>query len=251
MDEETLRKIAVEQYLQGKDPIAIYSELGRSKPWFFKWLHRYQSGDTEWYKDKPKTPHCHPHETPPERQNLVKNIRIQLEDSYAQVGTPAIKWEFKKLGITPPSDRTINRILKREGLVKKNSLYLQRSGIPLFHQASGNQQHPPSGSAWTEIHQERWAFLFAQCYGSLQPPNLASPSTRKRRPNGGPGLAPLLEDDGDSRLPPSRQRTLFSWKQPLLSLVWRRPQTLSGPGDRDGLYPHRRTLAQWCRRELQ
>ena len=35
MDEETLRKTAIEQYLQGKPPALIYSELGRTKTWFF------------------------------------------------------------------------------------------------------------------------------------------------------------------------------------------------------------------------
>lgn len=38
MDEETLRKIAIEQYLQAKEPVTIDNELSRTKPWFFKWL---------------------------------------------------------------------------------------------------------------------------------------------------------------------------------------------------------------------
>jgi hypothetical protein len=243
MEEETLRKMAIEQHLQDKSPHSIYREMGRSKYWFFKWLHRYQSGDTEWYKDKPKTPHRHPHETPPEMQNLVKNIRIQLEDSYAQVGTSAIKWEFKKLGVTPPSDRTINRILKREGMVKKNSLYAQRTGLPLFYQPSGNQQHPSGRPSWTPIHQKRWAFLFAQCHGSSQPPSLSSSSTQQRRPSRGIRLDSLLENNGHPRLPSSRQSTLFSWKQSLSSVLWHCPQTLSVAGNRGGLHPYRRTLA--------
>ena len=32
MDEETLRKMAIEQYLQGKEPVAIYLELGIPNP---------------------------------------------------------------------------------------------------------------------------------------------------------------------------------------------------------------------------
>ncbi len=126
MDEETLRKMALEQYLQGKTPVSIYSEMGRTRPWFFKWLHRYRSGDPGWYKDKPQTPHGRPRETHPEMKKLVKNIRIDLEEHpWAQIGTSAIKREFKKLGVTPPSDRTINRILKREGLVKKTPYTLK------------------------------------------------------------------------------------------------------------------------------
>ena len=243
MDEETLRKMAIEHHLQGKSPISIYREMGRSKFWFFKWLHRYQTGDTQWFKDQPKTPHRHPYETPSETKNLVKNIRIQLEDSYAQVGTSAIKWEFKKLGISPPSDRTINRILKREGLVKKNSLYAQRSGIPLFHQAPGIQQHPSGRSGGSSVHQKRWPFLFPQCHRSLQSSSLSSPSTKERRPNRGSRLNPRLEDDGHPRFSSSRQRTLFPWKQSLPSLLWHRPPTLPAVWNRGGVHPYRRTLA--------
>jgi len=244
MDEETLRKMAIEQYLQNKAPILIYSELGRTKPWFFKWLHRYQTGDAEWYKDKPKTPHGHPHKTSPEMQKLIRNIRIQLEKHpYAQVGTSAIKWESEKLGITLPADRTINRILKREGLVKKNSLYPQRSGIPVFQRTPDIQQHPSGGPCWPQIHQKRWPVLFTQCYGSLQSPNLPPSPTQKRRSNRGSGLDPLLEGDGPSRLSSTRQRTLLPREQSLSSLFWHCPQTLSVAGDRSDFHSHWRTLA--------
>ncbi len=244
MEEENLRKMAIEQFLQDKSPVAIYRDMGRSKFWFFKWLQRYQSGDAEWYRDKPKTPHSHPQETSSEMQKLIRNIRIQLEEHpYAQIGTSAIKWEFKKLGITPPADRTINRILKREGLLKKNSLYPQRSGVPLFQGTSGNQQYPTGGPPWTQIYQGRWPFLLAQYHGSLQSPRLSPSPTGQRRSSRGPGFDPLLENYGDSRFPPSRQRTLFSGKQSLPSFLWHRPQTLSVSGHRSDLYPDRRTLA--------
>jgi len=244
MEEETLRKMAIEQFLQGKDPVSIYHEMGRSKFWFFKWLHRYQSGDIEWYRGKPKTPHGHPQETPPEMQKLIRNIRVQLEEHpYAQIGTSAIKWEFKKLGVTPPSDRTINRILKRERLVKKNSLHPQRSGISLFHQAPRIQQYPTGGPPWAQIYQRGWTFLFAQYHGSLQPPHLSPSPTSKRRSIRGFGLDQLLEDHGSSRLSPSRQRTLFPGKQSLPSFLWHCPQNLFASGDRSGLHPYRRTLA--------
>jgi len=36
------------------------------------------------------------------------------------------KWEIQKLGLPFHSDSTINRTLKREGLVKKNSIFPQR-----------------------------------------------------------------------------------------------------------------------------
>ena len=244
MEERTLRKMAVEQYLQGKTAVSIYREMGRSKYWFFKWLHRYQSGDANWYQDRPRIPRSHPHQISPEMRKLIINIRTQLEEHpYAQIGTSAIKWEFKKLGVIPPSDRTINRILKREGLVKKNSLYPQGRRIPLFHRSPGFQQHPSGGPSGAKIHHGRWAFLFAQYHGSLQPPGLSSSPTKKRRPSRSSGLDQLLEDYGHARLPSSRQPTLLPREQSLPSFLWHCPQSLSVAGDRGGLHPYKRTLA--------
>jgi len=54
--EQELRKTAVNRYLKGETPKSIYTDLKRSKNWFFKWLKRYKSGEPEWYKDKSKAP---------------------------------------------------------------------------------------------------------------------------------------------------------------------------------------------------
>jgi transposase-like protein len=246
MDEETLRKMAMEQALQGKTPVSIYREMGRSKKWFFKWLQRYKSGDTEWYRDHPRIPHSHPYQTCPDTRNLLIRIRRQLEEHpYAQIGTSAIKWECQKLGLTPPSDSTISRIIRREGLVKKNSLHPQGGGISIFARSAGHQQYPPSRSSRRPLYQERRPFLFASYYRSLQPPGLYSPPATKRRRVGGQGFAALLENDGHPRFSPSRQPTLFPGKQSVPALLRHRPSTLFIPGDRSGFHPHRRTLAQW------
>jgi putative transposase len=120
MDEESLRKMTIEQFLQGKETVTIYKELGRTKPWFFKWLTRYQSGDKQWFQDQSRAPHTFPHKTSPTLQQLITKVRIQLEeDPYAQIRVSAIRWECAKLGITPPPDRTINHILKRADLLNK------------------------------------------------------------------------------------------------------------------------------------
>lgn len=181
MEEEHLRKMAIEQFLKGKSPISIYGDLGRSKPWFYKWLHRYQSGQDEWFKDESKAPH-HPNKTPEDTQKMVTNIRLQLEEHpFAQIGVSAIQWELRKLGVSPPPDWTINRILKREGLVKKNSLYPQGGGISLLPRTPGDQQHPSSRSSGPPVYQGRRAFLFASYYGPLQPSGLYPPPAPQRR----------------------------------------------------------------------
>jgi transposase len=132
--EEEIRKQAVERYLTGEQPKEIYTDLKRSKKWFFKWLRRFQTGDLDWYKDRSKAPLRRANKTGNKKRQLIVSIRKQLESQrFAQTGVSAIKWELSKLGLDFPSDSTINRILKDEGLVKKNCLCSQRSRVSLFH----------------------------------------------------------------------------------------------------------------------
>ena len=132
--EEEIRKQAVERYLTGEQPKEIYTDLKRSKKWFFKWLRRFQTGDLDWYKDRSKAPLRRTNKTSNKKRQLIVSIRKQLESQrFAQTGVSAIKWELSKLGLDFPSDSTINRILKEEGLVKKNFLCSQRSRVSLFH----------------------------------------------------------------------------------------------------------------------
>lgn len=125
--EQNLRKKAINLYLKGGTPKSIYSELNRSKNWFFKWLKRYQSGDPDWYKDESRAPKKKPTATSEIDRQRIISVRTRLDSQkFAQIGVSAIKWELSKSGLAFPSDRTINRVLKREGLVKKNFVHSQR-----------------------------------------------------------------------------------------------------------------------------
>jgi putative transposase len=125
--EEELRKQAIQRHLAGESPKAVYTSLDRSKKWFFKWLNRYQSGTTDWYKDHSRAPLTRPSGLSTADKELIVSTRKRLDSSpFAQVGVSAIKWELHKLGLPFRSDSTINRTLKREGLVKKNTLFPQR-----------------------------------------------------------------------------------------------------------------------------
>ncbi len=126
--EEELRKQAILRHVIGGEvPKAIYTEISRSKKWFFKWLKRYKTEGKDWYKDRSKAPLTQPNETKGEEKERIVSTRKRLESQrYAQVGVSAIKWELTKLGVNFPSDRTITRIIKQEGLVKKNCICAQR-----------------------------------------------------------------------------------------------------------------------------
>jgi len=152
--EEELRQKAINRHIQGgESPKDVYTSLNRTKQWFFKWLTRYQTGSPDWFKEQSRAPKAKPSEIDKESKELILLTRQQLVDApYAQIGVSAIKWELKKQGLPFPSDSTINRILKREGLVKKNSLRLQRSRVSLLHRSLGMQQHPPDGSGGAALH---------------------------------------------------------------------------------------------------
>ena len=124
--EQELRKQAIQRYRNNEKPKSIYTDLNRSKFWFFKWLKRYQSGAPDWYKDQSRAPHTRPTALGEIDKQQIISVRQRLESQkFAQTGASAIKWELSKSGFNFPSDRTINRVLKREGLVKKNFLRSQ------------------------------------------------------------------------------------------------------------------------------
>ncbi len=125
--EQELRKKAIKRFLKGESSKFIYKDLGRSKSWFFKWLKRYQTDDSDWYKDRSRAPINRPKELNAIDKQRIISTRIRLESQkFAQVGASAIKWELTKSGFGFPSDSTIKRVLKHEGLIKKNFVHSQR-----------------------------------------------------------------------------------------------------------------------------
>jgi len=75
-------------------------------------------------------------ETSQRQKDLIIATRRRWEiEPYAQVGVSAIPWELQKIGTPSPSDRTINRVLKREGLVKKPSYVPKGVAYPYFTEA--------------------------------------------------------------------------------------------------------------------
>jgi transposase len=162
--EEELRKQAVQRHLAGESPKAVYTSLDRSKKWFFKWLNRYQSGATDWYKEHSRAPISRPSELSIADKEILVSTRNRLDASpFAQIGVSAIKWELHKLGLPFRSDSTINRTLKREGLVKKNEIFPHRGRVPVLYRSPVLQQHPSDGSCWPPLHQRRRQILLDEC----------------------------------------------------------------------------------------
>jgi hypothetical protein len=251
MDEETLRQMAITQYLQGKKPISIYRELGKTKKWFFKWLKRYRSGDEHWYQDLSRAPLSQPSQTSSDTRKLIVSIRNDLDSSYAQIGVTAIRWEGQKLGLSLPSDSTINRILKGEDLVKKNTLSAERGRVSLLPRTPGHQLYSPGRSHWTPIYQERRSILFFKHHRSKQSSGFYKLATPERRYLRGLRIDSLLENHGRTGFPPVRQRTKLSWQSPTPPISGYCLATLPADGNRGCFYSGWRTMAEWRGRKFE
>jgi putative transposase len=117
-DEGELRAEAVRRRLAGEPPERIAASLGRTRQWLSKWVARHAAGEQAWAESrKPGRP---VNRTDPSTEAQVIAVRQRLtENPWAQIGSDAIAWELEKLGIRPPTTRTIERILARAGLVER------------------------------------------------------------------------------------------------------------------------------------
>ena len=87
MAEKILEKIAIKQRIQGKKYTSVYCESERSKLRFFNW----------YYEDQSKSPRFPLHKISIDIRKLIAKLGIQAEVYlHAQIGTSAIKWEYKR-----------------------------------------------------------------------------------------------------------------------------------------------------------
>lgn len=122
--EHDIRKEAIDRFVRGESPKQIYTELGRSKPWFFKWVKRYRSGDPHWFEDLSNSPTHQRNRIPEELERQIVQIRTELQNTkYAQIGANAINWQLQRKKLAPVPVATINRVIKRHDLTKKKKKY--------------------------------------------------------------------------------------------------------------------------------
>jgi putative transposase len=147
------RILAVRRFLNGERPEAICASLGHSKAWLYKWVVRYVADDSSWSESLSRQPLTVACRTPKEIEETVKMVRLNLYNQDLFCGAQAILWELEDLGVRPlPSQRTINRILSRNGLTHRRTGKYEPKGTP----------YPTLPSLWpNQTHQ---VDLVGPCY---------------------------------------------------------------------------------------
>lgn len=115
-----LRQEAIRKCLEGQSASSVAKQIGKSKVWVCKWLKRYKEDPAgAWYEEQSRKPHCVARKTPSSTESQILQIREQLQNSkYAQQGALSIQYAFRQLELPVPSIWTINRVLKRNNLIK-------------------------------------------------------------------------------------------------------------------------------------
>ena len=85
-----------------------------------KWAARYDPLCPAWAEGRSRAPKRVVNRTAAGVEAQVLEVRKRLEENpWAQVGAPAIAWELSKLGGVVPPERTIEEILARAGVTKR------------------------------------------------------------------------------------------------------------------------------------
>lgn len=123
------RQRAVQRYCAGENPTCICASMGYSRPWLYKWLHRYRTGPGDWFGEQSRRPHQSPTRSGREIEQIVILVRLSLYNRGLFCGAQAIRWELEDLAMTPlPSLRTINRLLARNELTHRRTGRSQPKG---------------------------------------------------------------------------------------------------------------------------
>jgi putative transposase len=139
-----LRVLAVQRFKAGESPESICISLGKSRFWLYKWVKRFDEGDPCWFEEHSRCPLVSSNRTPPEIEEIVKMIRLNLYNQDLFCGAQAILWEIEDLGVEPlPSIRTINRILARNDLTHRRTGRYEPKGTayPALPSTLPNQTH--------------------------------------------------------------------------------------------------------------
>jgi IS30 family transposase len=138
--EITLRKKAVQLYLQGEKKTEIARRLKKTRLWVQRWLSRYDANfPEESLQNRSSAPKKIKSAYPNKIKALVLSSRKKREAGkqpgykYALIGAEAIYYELRELGVKPlPPIRTIHTWLKQAQFIKKRNPKTRKPSNPTY-----------------------------------------------------------------------------------------------------------------------
>jgi putative transposase len=134
--EARLRETAIDLFIGGQKPTVICRVLNRSRTWFYDTLTRYQKGGRPALTSQSRAPRRVHNRIPEDVEAAIVRLRKVIvsgeepELRYANIGADALASELQRARITPPSRATINRVLKRRGLVQPRRRKSKKRKLP-------------------------------------------------------------------------------------------------------------------------
>jgi transposase InsO family protein len=128
---------------------AICREYGISRKTGYKWLERYKKGGVLALRDLSRKPEKSPLAVSPE---LVTDI-VAIKTARPRWGARKLIWALEQAGTKPvPSERTVNRILERCGMVKRRRVRLKHA-VPI---AKPSVTADAPNALWTTDYKGWW-----------------------------------------------------------------------------------------------
>lgn len=109
----------------------LCQEFGISRTTGYKWLSRYQVEEASGLNELSRKPHAHPKTIKSELQTMILNLR----DKYPTWGGNKIKSYYEKQGLSMPSEKTIDRILKKHGRISLEESLKRKAFIRFEHES--------------------------------------------------------------------------------------------------------------------
>lgn len=127
---------------------AVCAELGISRDSFYRYRRRFTGAGLEGLVPRSRRPHRSPGQTPGWLEQLIVQLRHELEEDGWDCGARSIRYALLRRGIVAPTARTIHRVLVRRGEISPQPQKRPRSSWRRFEFADPNGCWQIDGTEW-------------------------------------------------------------------------------------------------------
>lgn len=191
--------------VEGVSVAELSATHGVSKSWLYKLLARYREGGIEAIEPRSRRPHSCSHQTAPEIEQRVLELREELASAGFESGAQTIHYLLERELSEVPSVSTIWRILRRAGLVTPQPRKRPVSSMIRFAAELPNQMWQADFTHWSLkdgtdveilnfIDDHSRLCLCADAYASVTAPDVVTTFEKAADYHGFP--ASLLTDNG-------------------------------------------------------